>query len=566
MKYKSNFDYPPRSGKIVGFASASSDYLELIRKDIGLSMPLSALSTLQNYARLNFISDPYVSELVFFDILRENSAPGEALLAEFETDDRETAETFSDLTEKLHALYPRGIGAVPFSVLFSAAEEYFFACLPFTESKTRILFDCDFCRPTLVREYMSDILRFLTDDGDFSFYLARESFIKEKKPKKKCCYYLICGENGTIASKTALGTFAADSELARTVYSARYAGDSAVSAILADSENALIDLSSFVQVSDDISLMAELGRGGLILTASADSQCLLSDIAGKYGLFAYRIGEKRRKGGIELRMAESRVFHADFLRKFLCISGFEAVSIRLCAKKGAEAVIRKLKCVPSGNENVLFNTKVSCLESDFSVSPYRCGEALAIDAAAEAVASGIKPQDARPAFCVFASDENREETLAFILGFYRARVELCLASCGDRLITERKGLQRAYAVMNMPFRRKTPDSGQIFAVLPEDGDSPSAKYSALRRVFDYISALLSEDENCALFSAGGEKATEKFLHGAFPSHSFTLSDKACETLPHGSFVVLTAGQLSSSGGVNIRRLGFADIAHVENEI
>ena len=67
-------DYPKKWGVINGFCYAPTDYLQMIKTDLFLSLPISAISHIQNHYRIYEHRDPLVEEMIMLDILFVHAA------------------------------------------------------------------------------------------------------------------------------------------------------------------------------------------------------------------------------------------------------------------------------------------------------------------------------------------------------------------------------------------------------------------------------------------------------------------------------------------------------------
>ncbi|MBE6538482.1 MAG: hypothetical protein E7671_03350 [Ruminococcaceae bacterium] len=135
MSYKTFRDYNEKHGVAVGFQTSPTEYLNMIKQDLGLSMPIHVLSYLQNHYRLTERRDPLVEEIIMLDILWANAntrahKKKEFLLAELITDDKDIKDTFADLMHKMRALHPLREGPISFESLFHVAGAYLSSILP----------------------------------------------------------------------------------------------------------------------------------------------------------------------------------------------------------------------------------------------------------------------------------------------------------------------------------------------------------------------------------------------------------------------------------------------------
>lgn len=129
MSYKSFRDYNEKHGAVAGFITAPTDYLNMIKEDLGLSMPLYTLSYLQNHYRIAERRDPLVEELIMLDILWANADARARkkrvlLLESLVTDDKDIKDSFADLMLKMRAIHPLRHGPIPFESLSGTAGEY----------------------------------------------------------------------------------------------------------------------------------------------------------------------------------------------------------------------------------------------------------------------------------------------------------------------------------------------------------------------------------------------------------------------------------------------------------
>ncbi|MBQ8432279.1 MAG: hypothetical protein IJX28_05290 [Clostridia bacterium] len=95
-------------GKILKFGSYSQKQLEQMKQDLNVSMPLSFLQHCAKYYRTQAKRDPSIDELKMLDRFTMAGIQSIASIAptEVQTNDAVVAETYADMMQKRHALFP----------------------------------------------------------------------------------------------------------------------------------------------------------------------------------------------------------------------------------------------------------------------------------------------------------------------------------------------------------------------------------------------------------------------------------------------------------------------------
>ncbi|MBQ8005740.1 MAG: hypothetical protein IJ303_05470, partial [Clostridia bacterium] len=128
-------DYPKKWGVIIGFFYAPTDYLQIIKTDLFISLPISAISHIQNHYRIYEHRDPLVEEMIMLDILFSNAKyeaeqSKKLFLSDLKTDDEEIKAALKDLNEKLCALDPGRSGPLPFEDVLTTPGRYIRSIMP----------------------------------------------------------------------------------------------------------------------------------------------------------------------------------------------------------------------------------------------------------------------------------------------------------------------------------------------------------------------------------------------------------------------------------------------------
>ncbi len=343
-------DYDEKHGVMVGFTAAPTDYLNMIKKDLGLSMPLYTLSYLQNHYRLVEHRDPMAEELIMLDILWANAntrahKKKELLLAELITDDKDIKDTFADLMHKMRALHPLREGPISFESLFRTAGAYLSSILP-----GAILAPAD------------NTEKIYTGEGPYIF-------IPE------------CGDELLKELRKGAGFS----------FSARYTEHNIIEEIT--EENGSAEL--FLPIP--LPAFATFNGGLLISLKEKFTEKLCAFIAEK-GYTPQIVGKKRKKGKLSLA--------SPFL------------STPVCIEPSLICELTNIKSIEIVSVNMMGTSA-----RDY----YDRGITAVTNTVRDALESGIEKKDIIIKNTVkLPKNESPALTLAFILGLYRAQIELCV--------------------------------------------------------------------------------------------------------------------------------------------
>ena len=523
-------DYPVRSGVILGFGTAQTEYLDYIKQDMGLIMPMQTLSYIQNHYRLIEKRDCDAAELILIDIMFANV--NERLLgkrnycvSEMITDSDEIRETMEDMMAKLAAMGKGAEGPISFDRMISASSNYIASIFPeraVEHFEAKYIAEDEPC----VRSML---------DGSMEKMLCRIEEISFAISSSKVKNVIKRGYYIQIKNSEAIADFLSELHKSGIEFCGWKIENDLLSTILSDTASAEIT------VSFALPEMATYGKGDILILCREKDEMEIVRMGMERELLMRRAGIKNKKGKILLK-ASNRIyaFEGEFLRKFAFAEVLTPVNLKifedvLCGDVGC--ALKELSY-----EGEIGNLSVACAESDMS-APYRSGISQVLCAAASQIALGASIEDIRLKTVVSCPrDIDPAMIFAHILGIYRAEIELCLSSHGNELhisddFQKISSLTVAHSNTNA---KGTTGGGNLFVLSPCDADGRIC-FGNVRRTFDYVSSLIRSGHvirACALDPNG-------------------LKDSSDEnnTLAAGSFLILTDAELCACDGVSVTSVG-----------
>lgn len=553
MQFRNESDYPQRFGSVSGFCGASAEYLELIKNDLGLAMPIysrdlpcKTLSYVRENYRTHERREPDVQEIIMCDILMWNAMPRAKerclMLAQLSTNSEDIRETFTDAMQKLRAIDPKRTGNVRLDELLSVAGSYIMSVMP-----ERYFEGLD-----VSRVYEKDGLLAAKAEGsaDTRAYRAGEmDFILASKAEsisiKEGVYIQVERNDGLCSFIDALR----EKDIK---FGARVIEHNIIETVIGECDNAEINVPS------SLPSLAAFGEGDLLILCCAELEQNIVSVGNAHGLRMRRAGRKLKKGGI---IFKSPMFGfsvgADFLRSITDRSMF----VTICPELGDDLLEGKAKCrfemitrkprngdfeESHSHEGGREDVSVMSVCGDMT-SPFESGIAQAVISAAGAVALGASPRKIRQKNIIrYPAQADPSALVAHILGIYRAETELCLLS-RDNVLKVTFDVEKAESrSISVAAKRQTGGFGEgsLWIVSPEEKGGKIC-FENIRRIFIYMKDLIASGHvirACALDTDG-----------------FSGSEGESKKTPVGSFLVLTRAELIPSEGINTERVGSVGI-------
>ncbi|MBQ8208513.1 MAG: hypothetical protein IJZ89_07260 [Clostridia bacterium] len=561
MQMRTAADYPQRMGKVTGFGVAPTEYLELIRSDLGLTMPLQSLSYIQNHYRMAERREPDVGELIMLDILmwnaRQRGLRTRRLdLMELSTDSEDIRDTFEDMMRKLSALEPKRSGPVSFDKMLGVSGAYIGSIMPERYFEGLSVSFCGEKNAALMAKAAGseEVKDYFAGSLDFALASApRKISIKE-------------GIYIQIEKHEELSEFLDALRKEKIKFSARIVRNNIIEEIAADTNHAEI------AVPFSIPELAAFGEGDLLLLCPDSFEKDIVYMGNLLSLRMRRAGRKLKKGDLIFKnpVFES-VIHASFIRGITDIKPVEAVNVSI----GKELIDGKADCrfemISMKPRNDDFEAAVShdggrddisliCAASDMS-SPYENGIAQVVCSAAGAIAAGASIEDIKLKNVIrYPLNSDPSLLTAHILGIYRAETELCLSARESELAILADIAKPESRSLSLAQKKATGGFGEgaLWLVSPETKNDKLC-FENIRRTFSYMTELISGGHAiraCALDTEGF--SGEESLAGAEQS-------KRGKTAV-GSFLVLTRAELIPSEGVLTERIGAIGISDDGEEL
>ena len=523
-------DYPMRAGTILGFCTATTDHLNYIRQDMGLTLPAELLSHIQNHYRLFEKRDCDASELILIDILFANAKKKIAsehnyCISEMVTDNEEIRETMEDMMAKLAAMEKAPQGPIPFERMINISSDYMASIFPERASEHFSVKYVGEDAPEL-HARLDGSRKIMSCSSENIKFAAASSPVKSKI--KEGVYIQIKNEGDVFS-------FIDDLMKKGIIFNGWMIDDDLILTVLSDTRSAELT------VPDMLPEMATYGRGDILLLCREKDEMAIVHMGMERELKMRRAGKKRKKGKILFKCKEkTTAIDANFLLKFAKANVLSPVSLNisdevLSGKPSCK--LNELSC--DGYVNSL---SAICASSDMS-APYRSGISQVLCAAAGQIALGSSIEDIRLKTVVFCpKDTAAAKIFAHILGIYRAEAELCLSSHQNELhVSDDIRRENSFSIALAKTRSEgTFGEGSLFVISPEEKDGKIC-FANVRKAFSYVTALLESGHvirACALDSEG-------------------LSDSTDEkkTFSAGSFLILTNAELLCCEGVTVTYVG-----------
>ncbi len=523
-------DYPMRTGTVLGFSTSPTEYLDYIRQDLGLVLPLENLSYIQNHYRLIEKRDCDVTELILIDILFGNV--NERLrrernysISEMVTDSDDIRETMEDMMAKLALMEKKTVGPISLERLMNVSSSYIASIFP---ERAAEHFSAKY-----VGEEESALRSMLEGSretmqctaGELKFAVASSSVKKAIKEG----YYIQIKNNGELVPFV--------DELLKNgiIFNGWMIDTGLLSAVLSDT------VSAEIIVPESLPEMATYGSGDILLLCREKDEMDIVRIGMERGLQMRRAGRRNKKGKILFKSKNlTTAIAGEFLRKFAHAEIFTPVNLKV----GEEILSGNVNCKLNelSCDKSIGDLSAVCALSDMN-SPYKSGISQVICAAAGEIALGAAIEDIRLKSVISCpKDTDPGAIFAHILGIYRARIELCISSHDNELHVSDdidKISSVSIALANVGVKGNFGE-GRLFAVSPEDKDGKIC-FDNIRKTFSYVSALIESGHvirACALDSEGLSDGSE---------------DKM--TFTAGAFLILSDAELLGCEGVSVKNVG-----------
>lgn len=536
---KTSSDYPSRDGIIANFRSGDSEYLELIRQDLSLAMPLYVLSHLSSFFKIKAKYDPTVDLLIMLDILWAN-AKAEAkkgkklLLCGLESDSAEIYGTFRDLEKNLSHMRP-GIGD-PFSFdeIFSAAGRVIENELPsslnvkadVSEMRGECILYPEFAKSLGHSAVISAFGR--------SFVFSAPHHTEEIRNGAFFLIDTVPEFDSHINERLTVFIEKLGDECIAPYCRVTIVERSLIESVLEFSENAVLAHYSSLRE------FATFGKGKLLVFCPEKHAQELVLSAASLGLLVMKVGKAQKKGGLELISAESgkvTTLKTELIKNLLNFERSEAVNVILKAEDDIPAA--QLENVQI-NENPFDGLSLSAASSDSPDAPYHSGIAQVISAVSGEIAKGADTDEIVIKNIVSAG--GYDNVLSHMLGLYRAQLELCVRDIRSSLSTDAADLSSVTFAFSGAKRREPDISKSAWLVIPEDEDS-GISFKNIRKTFAFMSALLKEDK-----AAFALPITEKRAETILAEYAVLPVKSPC------GFIVFTDAFLEHSDGIKIEKI------------
>lgn len=527
---RSYSDYPMREGTVIGFCTASTEYLEYIRQDMGLIMPIETLSYIQNHYRLIEKRDCDVSELILVDILFGNvneRLAGERnyCIAQMVTESDEIKETMEDMMAKLASLEKRMQGPIPFERMLNISSDYIASVFP------------ERAEEHFLAKYVQegDVALLTMLDGSRESMLCTSENIKfaiASAPVKKTIkegVYIQIKNNGDITSFI-------DAIVGKGIaFDGWMIEENLISVVLSDTKNAELT------VPDMLPEMATYGKGDILFLCRERDEMTVVQIGMEIGLQMRRAGRKNKKGKILFKgKAVTTAIDGDFLLKFAKAKVFAPTDLNVC--QDILSGDPDCKLLELSYDRAIDGLSVVCASGDMN-APYRGGISQVLCAVAGEIALGASIEDIRIKTVISChKDTDPAKIFAHILGIYRAEIELCILSRDNELHVSDK-IEKISSTSIALSRAKAKGllgEGSLFVISPEDKNGKIC-FENIRKCFYYVSSLMESGHiirACALDCEG--------LSGCeYEEKTFT----PC------SFLVFSDAELLECEGVSITSVG-----------
>ena len=564
MKLRTAEDYPQKWGLITGFCSAPTDYIEMIRRDLELSVPLSVLSRLQNHYKIYEHRDPTVEELIMLDILATNAqclAKEKRCfeLAELNTNSEDIKAAFGDVLQKLRAVYPERKGPLSFEEILRTAGRYIDCIMP--ERYTRSIGISNIGKndpaEAATASGSSDAIGYSA--GNLTFAVGTPS---EKVNIPKGDYVQVAKADGFTEIIKALRKDIPE-------LMAKKVKNNIVEEILSDADHAEI------YVPYSLPTAASFGKDDLLLLCKEKHTKELCNKISSFGLRYRLAGKKNKKGNLIFSGYNSPIkLHPSLIRSLTQIRRNELVKANISnelANGDPDCSFEMLTLHQwntdsepivghNGNRN---DISITSVKSNITPSPYQSGIAQIICAAASAIAAGSSAENIKLTNVIrFPASSDPSILLAHLLGIYRAEIELCTSERESRLeISEgiSKPESKTIAVSPKKALAKS-ETGSLWLVSPEL-EQENICFENIRRTFSYMTELEAKGlaaRICALDANGiGSDDGVSFDVGASPK---------AKKKNIGAFLVLTNAELIGATGITTEKIGVIDISESPEEV
>lgn len=519
-------DYPIRAGTILGFCTAPTDYLNYIRQDMGLTMPIEVLSNIQNHYRLFEKRDCDAAELILIDILfanvKENiaSEPNYSLY-EMVTESTYIKETMEDMMAKLAAMEKDPQGPISFERMLNISSDYMASI--FSERAS------EHFSAKYVGEDDPSFLATLDGSRDIMSCSSEDiRFAVSSSPLKrdiKSGVYIQIKNEGDVIS------FINDLLKKGIVFNGWMIEDNLLLTVLSDTKSAELT------VPDLLSELATYGKGDILLLCREKDEMDIVHMGMEKELKMRRAGKKSTKGKILFKCKEKNTaIDANFLLKFAKAKLLSPVSLNISDEMLSGKPACKLNEL--SYDDSINSISAICASSDIS-APYESGISQVLCAAAGQIALGSSIEDIRLKTVVSCpKGTDPAKIFAHILGIYRAETELCISSRDNELhISDCIKKENSVSIaLSKPKSKGILGEGNLFVISPEEKEGKIC-FANIRKTFSYVTALLYSGHvirACALDSEG---------------LSYSTDEK--KTFSAGSFLVLTNAELLCCEGVNV---------------
>ncbi len=465
--------------------------MESLKESFSLKMPLSSLKAVQRHYISSEKRDVFADELLMLDAMISSSyekAKNERkyFLREFICEDSEVSEVFKNLCKKLDSMGVSTNESIPFDAAVSLAGKYLKNVLP---SDISPLADIKFSEEDDI------ILSCIADGCTFSEKYSAEGFefavcnekLKEKAPRRGI--YFQIQKNDSL--KELISSLRQKNGL---VFTADTVKTNIIEHIISDADGGEI------YTQGNFSTLASNTPGDLVICCDINSSNEVASTIADAGM-RYRIAGKKSKGKLfTFKYSNGESFAADtrFLKNLNRFSNGEAVSAYI---PKADASNKTDCCRLNIKSEEIYTDKrfpvflpelvPLCFESGITSSPYENGmELVTLAAAAYVAENGDRESICFDTSIFYPVDASHSALFAFILGFFRASLELCAVSSFTKLLVSescRAPSAKAVALAHGKAKDNC-ESLKAYLVYPRS-DYGKLSYENVRKSFSYICEL-----------------------------------------------------------------------------
>ncbi len=540
-------DYPKRVGIINGFSSMPTEVAEFVRSDLGLSMPISAISRLQNHYRIIEHREPTVDELLMLDILFANNCAkiheGQGFdLAELTTDDAQIKETFDDLICKLNTIYPTRKGPIPFEDILTAAEKYLNGAMP----ERHLLLE-ELTNANKENGVLSSVIG--------GAYFAKEYNIGKLKftisKGRKSTQHIKSGVFIEVAKNDNLpGLINRLRSIPKLKFKASIIENNVIEAI------ALSTLGGTIYFYDSMAAMATFGRGDLLICCDQKHEMQVCQTIAESGMRFRKAGLKTNGGKIKF---ESPYFVTELQGGLIADFAIPKRRDMIYAHISESVNSNEPECIfeeVSATDSAECELSISSVKSNFKASPYLNGIVQTICAMGAAIVSSDQQEKAKLSHIVrFNAKDEPSVLLSHLLGLYRGAIELCapLHNSSLHISANISECESKTVVISKKQRGVGINQGNLWLVYP-DMPKGAIDFANIRNTFAYINEFKNSKAKSRISALDC---------GGMGNADVDVIEKT-KNIGFGAFLVLTDALLVPAKGVLCEQIGIVT-PHSEGE-